>query len=502
MSFFSKLIGRTPAPESEKGPSASMGFGGSSFDAATRSPRRSQVPGASPTDFKHEFSGGSRLEIVKRSRYLMKNAGLPREVRDLNVMYGVGPEGVWPYPLVDSREWAKDALAYFKEWGTRSCDITERFSFPEIEKLCSQAIDTDGEIFVVKTRSRSTGEPRLQLIETHRVGNFLDTTTDGTSDKWIDGIRVDPYGRGIAIKVLLDNGKTRNIPMGYVLHVFDPESPSAYRHPPLFTHSLNHMLDEIELLALEKHAVKDNADITRVLKTRQGKFDSTGDFSAAGDLTEEEQAQSDPKKLQRITGGKIVNIYTDEDLEAFESKRPSPTFTGFLDHLGRATTLGASPYEFAVSAAGSTSPAVRLAIAKFQRRARNRTNVLKTRLVRGAWFFVIGDAIDRGIIPPIKGWSKVGVTPPRDVTVDAGRESEANRRDVEAGLKLPSTSYEEMGTDFLESMEKKAQLIKDVEDIAKRMGIADSRQLYDFMVKETGGNNGSAGTPPSGGGGR
>ena len=132
MSFFSKLIGRTPAPESEKGPSASMGFGGSSFDAATRSPRRSQVPGASPTDFKHEFSGGSRLEIVKRSRYLMKNAGLPREVRDLNVMYGVGPEGVWPYPLVDSREWAKDALAHFKEWGTRSCDITERFSFPEI----------------------------------------------------------------------------------------------------------------------------------------------------------------------------------------------------------------------------------------------------------------------------------------------------------------------------------------------------------------------------------
>lgn len=500
--IFSRGSKPEPAPEPAQDGAALFGYGGSSFDAASHSPRRSPVPGASPTDFKHEFSGGNRLEIVKRSRYLMKNSGLPREVRDLNVLYGVGPEGVWPHPLVESRQWAKDAVTYFKDWGQRACDITERFSFPEIEKLCSQAIDTDGEIFVVKTRNRLTGEPRLQLIETHRVGNFLDYDTDGTSDKWIDGIRVDPFGRGIAIKVLLDNGKTRNIPMGAVMHVFDPESPSAYRHPPLLTHSINHLLDEIELLALEKHAVKDNADITRVLKSRQGKFDQTGDFSAAGDLTTEEEGEtSDPKKLQRITGGKIVAIYPDEDLSPYEAKRPSPVFTGFLDHLGRDSTMGAAPYEFVVNAKGATSPQVRLAIAKFQRRAKNRTNVLKGRLIRGSWFYVIGDAIDRGILPPIKDWSKIDVTPPRDVTVDAGRESEANRRDVEAGLKLPSTSYEEMGHDFIEKMEEKAQLIKLVEDIARREGIPPS-QLFNFETRLESDARGSAGTAPSGGGGR
>lgn len=475
---------------------------GSSFDAATRSPRRSQVPGASPTDFKHEFGGGSRLEIVKRSRYLMKNAGLPREVRDLNVLYGIGPEGLSPYPLVESREWLKDATTYFRQWSERA-DITERFSFIEIQKLVSQAIDTDGEIFVVKTRNRLSGEPRLQMIETHRVGNFMDDDASGSEDKWVDGIRLDPSGRPIAIKVLLDNGKTRNIPMAFVMHIFDPESPSAYRHPPTLTHSLNHMLDEIELLALEKHAVKDNADITRVLKTEKGKLDTSGDFSATGATDVEDDDSTDPKALQKITGGKLVAILPHESLDPYESKRPSPTFTGFLEHLNRASMLGASPYEFSVSAEGVGSAAMRVALAKAQRRFRNRTHLVTNRLVRQTWFYVIGSAIDRGDLPPIKGWSRISVTPPRDVTMDAGRDSEANRRDVAAGLKLPTTSYEEQGGDFLTSMERKGQLIKDVEDIAKRLGV-DPKQLFDFDSPQSisaarATSRGSAGTAPSGG---
>ena len=83
--------------------------------------------------------------------------------------------------------------------------------------------------------------------------------------------------------------------------------------------------------------------------------------------------------------------------------------------------------------------------------------MLSSRLITPTWFYVIGNAIDNGILPPAKNWSKVKVTPPRDITVDAGRESEANRRDVAAGLKLPTTSYEEQGDDFLESMEQRAK---------------------------------------------
>ena len=472
----------------------SLIFGQSSFDSANHSNRRSRIPGSSPADFKHEFQGGTRLEIVKRSRYLAKNSGLPREVRDLNVLYGVGPDGLWPNPhLVESSDWRRDAMDYFRQWAMKA-DVTERFSFVDVQKLCSAAIDVDGEIFPVKTRSRSTGACRLQLIETHRVGNWLDNNTKDQT--WVDGIRVDSVGRPTHIKVLLENGKTRNIPYSYVMHLFSPESPSAYRHPPTLTHSINHMLDEIELLALEKHAVKDNADVSRILKTDKGTLDDSGDFSVTGGTDDVEEG-TNPKALQQIVGGKVVSIYTHEDLQPYESKRPSPTFTGFLEHLRRDSSLGAMPYEFAVDPSGSTGPAIRMIIAKAQRRFRQRTELLADRLVRPTWFYVIGDAIDRGELPPIKNWAKVKVTPPRAITVDAGRDSEANRRDVASSLKLPTTSYEEQGDDFLESMESKANLIKAVDEIAEKTGVS-REELFDFTAS-FGGSASKSGTAPSGG---
>lgn len=447
---------------------------GSAFESANQSDRRARVAGSSPTDYKHEYQGWTRLETVKKSRYLTKNSGLHREQRDLNILYGVGADGLWPKPHVADPIWVRDAMQYFREWGVRA-DITNRFSFVDIQKLCSGAIDTDGEIFVVKVRNRATGECRLQLLETHRVGNF-DLGTDAKN--YIDGIKVNSVGAPTHIRVRQDDETGRDIRFQHVMHLFDPESPTAYRHAPSGTHGLLHGLDEIELLALEKHAVKDNSSIVRVLKTLSGELEGDGDFGPSGF---DEDGNSDPNKIATITGGKTVSIYPHESLDPYESQRPSPTFNGFLEHLRRDSSLGRTPYEFAVDASESTGPAIRLIVAKAQRRFKNRTELLSNRIVRPTWFYVIGDAIDKGILPPIKGWSNVTITPPRDITVDAGRESEANRRDVAAGLKLPTTSYEETGDDFLDSMERRADLMNAVEKIAEEKGV-DPEKLFDFTV--------------------
>lgn len=469
----------------------SMIFSGSAFESANNSTRRAHVPGSAPQDYKHEYQGWTRLETVKKSRYLMKNWGPHREQRDLNVMYAVGADGLMPSPLVESADWTRDAMEYFRQWSLRA-DVTERYSFADIQRLCSRAIDTDGEIFVIKVRNRLTGACRLQLLETHRVGNFL---LPRDSERWMDGIRVDSVGRPTHIRVLQDDNNAKNIRFRHVLHLFDPESPSAYRHAPTGTHGLLHGLDEIELLALEKHAVKDNAGIVRTLKTDTGRLSSSSDFDPSGGV--DDDGQSNPDNITQIAGGKTVAIHPHEELKEYESKRPSPTFTGFLEHLRRDSSLGQAPYEFAISPADITGPAIRLVTAKAQRRFRSRTALLAERLVQPVWFYVIGDAIDRGDLPAIKNWSKIKITPPRDVTVDAGRESEANRRDVAAGLKLPTTAFEEQGDDFLDSMRKKAEIVKAVEEIATETGVP-IEQLFDFTVG-SGASNGSAGTPPSGG---
>jgi capsid protein len=253
-----------------------------------------------------------------------------------------------------------------------------------------------------------------------------------------------------------------------MLHIFEAESASAVRNAPVIQHSINHILDEMELLALEKHAVKDNADVSRVLKTARGEVDDSGDFSLGQPSS---HSASDPKTLQQIIGGKLVSLKPDESLDSFQSSRPSPTFTGFLQHLRRDSALGVLPYEFAADSSSIGGAGVRLVVAKADRRFSFRQLVLINRLIEPVWAYVIGDAIARGELPAQPGWWKISCTTPRRITVDAGREAQQNRADVEMGLKTLSQSFGELGLDFEEEMRVRARNARFLVDLADEFGI-------------------------------
>jgi capsid protein len=343
-------------------------------------------------------------------------------------------------------------------------------------------MDVDGEYFVLKTRNR-LGLPVLQLIESHRVGD------SNAALNLSHGILFDEYGAPTAYRLIEDTG-TRDVDAANMLHVFEPEQATAVRNAPPIQHSINHILDEMELIALEKHAVKDNCDVTRVLKTEAGQLDEEGDFSIQG--TPEEPAASDATSLQKITGGKLVALKPNESLESFQSSRPSPTFTGFLEHLRRDSALGMIPYEFACDSSKIGGAGVRLVVAKADRRFSFRQMVLIQRLMKPVWFYVIGDAIDRGELPPMANWWKISCTCPKRVSVDAGREAQQNRSDVEMGLKTISDHYEELGADFGEELERRARDAKMILETAAKYGLP-----VEMLWKPSGGMTQElASTPP------
>jgi capsid protein len=226
----------------------------------------------------------------------------------------------------------------------------------------------------------------------------------------------------------------------------------------------------MELLALEKHAVKDNCDVTRVLKTETGDLGDDSDFAIEGQEAESGEG-TNPASLQQITGGKLVALKTNESLDSFESKRPSPTFTGFLEHLRRDAALGVLPYEFAADSSKVGGAGVRLVVAKADRRFSYRQMILIQRFIKPVWFYVIGDAIDRGELPAVQGWWKISCVTPRKLSVDAGREAQQNRSDVEMGLKTISDHYEELGADFGEELERRARDAKMILETATKYGV-------------------------------
>lgn len=446
LSIFSRLVPRA--------------WGGGPYESANQSPRRGRVPGSAPGDTKRDLSPGIRSELVRRSRYLQKNSGFVRELVGNMMIYSTG-DGIKPQAQSGDQNWNRLAEEHFAAWAAR-CEVTGRFSFEECQGLVCRGVDVDGEYFVHKTRGRD-GRPTLQLIEAHRIGDAPG------SEETVDGIGLDTFGAPRFYRLILDDGSHRDLPAASVLHVFEPESVSAVRNPATIQHSINHVLDEMELLALEKHAVKDNADVARVLKTSRGELDESGDFTVGQPAGPGEA--SDPVALQKIVGGKLVALKPDESLDSFQPNRPSPTFTGFLQHLRRDSALGVLPYEFAADSSSVGGAGVRLVVAKADRRFSHRQLILIQRLIRPVWAYVIAEAIASGTLPFHPGWHRVSATTPRRITVDAGREAQQNRADVEMGLKTLSEHFAEQGMDFEEEMRIRAQNARRILDMAAEFNV-------------------------------
>ena len=151
------------------------------FEGANRSPRRASVPGSAPQDATLDLSPGIRSELVRRSRYLVKNSGFLREIVGSMALYSIG-DGILPQPASKDAAWNEKALDYFTRWA-RHADISGRFNLIQCEHLACKALDVDGEIFILKTLEN--GEPKIQLIESHRIGS---TDIDNSESPFIDGL--------------------------------------------------------------------------------------------------------------------------------------------------------------------------------------------------------------------------------------------------------------------------------------------------------------------------
>ena len=188
----------------------------------------------------------------------------------------------------------------------------------------------------------------------------------------------------------------------------------------------------------------------------------------------------------------MVRLNPDEALESFQNNRPSPTFTGFLEHLRRDSALGMIPFEFAADSSKVGGAGVRLVVAKADRRFSLRQAVLIERMIRPVWLFVIGHGIRSGKLPAIGDWTKVTFTTPRRITVDAGREAQQNRADVEMGLKTLAEHFAELGMDFSEEMEIRAQNAKALLELAERYEVP-----LELLYRPSGGVSALTPQPPA-----
>ena len=449
-------------PRAPKGPKASAAasphnFGaGAGYEAARYNGRRSFLWLSPAQDQRRDLTPAKRAELVKKMRWGERNSGVIREMVGDLVLYTVG-DGFRPQAHTADAAWNATAEAYFAEW-SRKCDITGRFSFNDILRIAERRWVLDGDFFLAKVRN-GANQPKLQGIESHRVG----TPDDNKDERTHDGIVFGAYGEIRAYWVIRSDSTYRLIPANAMMMVQDPEYVSGARGLPLMQHSWNDIQDLMEILALEKTAVKDHAEITRVLKRAGGEFGP----DLASELASNPQAAD---ALSQGLGGKFIALEPGEDLVHQASARPNSNFDAFTRLVKQDAAAGVMPAGF-TDPTMLNGPAVRMVIAKMDRIASRHQSILIDNVCVPTWGYVIGDAIAKGDLPAIDGWEKHSWTTPKRITVDAGREAANDRADVEMGLLSMSELYSQRGMDFREEMEKRAADMAFIRDLAARNGI-------------------------------
>lgn len=453
------------------------------WDSARYSPHRSRIDAPMPTDFRQEMTATVRRELVRLSRWLEKNNGLFRQQIKDTALYSIG-EGIHMQANGGDFDWQSLIEAEWEQ-ESESPEVTGRFSLLESLYIICEALDRDGEIFVIK--AKRNGIPKFQIIECHRV----ETPPNFSNDTMInDGIRYNKFGVPTLYYVKQSDGSYSQIPASSMMHIYEPSHASASRAYPPHQHAISNLRDEMDLLAMEKVAAKDNSRVSRIFKTHDTSADN-GDIGLGQALG---TSTTDTNALDRVLGGVTAVIQPNEELVAHQFARPTTAFNGFIEHLRRDSVLGSLPYEFVADPTKAGGASVRLVVAKAGRYFAKRQNLIIKRFLNPYFQYWLGTKINRGDLPSAKNWWKVDWMVTKNVTVDAGRDAQNERADLEMGRNTLEDDFAARGLQFEKTMRKRAKNFLFLKKLAEETGL-DREDLFRFSPQGGGPSPSEMGQP-------
>ena len=438
-----------------------------SYDAVKYSRERkgpSALSGAE--DYRSNYD---RVELMKRARDLAENVGLVRSIlmkfashTAANISYQARTEN----PEVNT-----EVEAYWAEWWDK-CDISTRHTGSTLMQVAMMSMLRDGDFLFVLVRDKD-GNLKIQGIEADRLGDPFKVYT---SLDLIGGIHIDrdtgsPTAYDIYNRSIGDFYTYQaTISSSQAFHLFDPLRIDQYRGVSAFHTAINDATDIHDIINFEKVAAKNASSQAGIVKR------NNNNASDLSNLTNDEDLNGNTIKLEAIESGKISYLEPGEDIVFPDGpSRPSGAFAEFHKILLRNICLGVGiPYSFAVDPSSMSGPTARLEMQQAGRTFRRYQKLLDDKVLRPIKNIVIADAVARGLIEnnsgsrTTKGIFNFGA----NVSIDLGRESQANISEFRCGLTTASQIYSERGLDFESSMRQRAIEAKLIKDLAEKYGVA------------------------------
>jgi lambda family phage portal protein len=426
------------------------------FDSALESTRRGiarNISGAEDT-----AGTAERYKLIRAARDLADN--FP-PVRSLLLKFATYVSGRLSYQARTGDRDLDDRIERYWERWCRSCDFLRKHDFTSLLQLAVMAILRDGDCGFIIVRDGD--QLKLQAVEADRIGSPYNRLID--SDTYIGGIMLDEYGRPDKFQIFVRTINNQyieptDIPAAEFIHLFDATRLDEYRGRSAFASALNATRDLQEALKAEVQAIKYASYQTGVIVTEGGGADAADYFATSGpnDLGQRE-------KLSNIDAGTINYLSPGEKMEMFRSDRPTGAFAEFIrlvqSHICMSVGL---PYGFAFDA-DKSGPMARMEAAMAERTFARWRRLLESQFLDRIKNIILLDAQSRGLLPENEYLLDGRWCWPAKVSIDYGREAQADIALWKAGLKTAGQIYADMGEDYEEAFlarAKEASMIKDL----------------------------------------
>jgi lambda family phage portal protein len=440
------------------------------FDSALDSTKRGisrNISGAEDT-----AGTAERYKLIRAARDLADN--FP-PVRSLLLKFATYVAGRLTYQArTGDKDVDEQVERYWRNW-CKSCDFLRRHDFVTLLQLAVMAILRDGDCGFIIVRDK--GELKLQSVEADRIGSPYNRLID--SDVYIGGIMLDEYGRPDKFQIFVRTISNQyiepvDIPAAEFIHLFDATRLDEYRGRSAFATALNAARDLQEALKAEIQAIKYASYQTGVIVTENGSADAADYFA-----TSNQNDLGQTEKLSNIDPGAINYLSPGEKMEMFKSDRPGGAFGEFVrlvqSHICMSVGL---PYGFAFDA-DKSGPMARMEAAMAERTFARWRRLLESQFLDRIKNIILLDAQSRGLLPESEYLLDGRWCWPAKVSIDYGREANADIALWKAGLKTAGQIYSDMGEDYEEAFRaraKEAAMIKDlgIEYSLEPMRISDS----------------------------
>lgn len=387
-------------------------------------------------------------------------------------------------PATGDRKYDGLLAEYFHDWCKR-CDFEGRHSFRKLVEIAVQTRPVDGDCGEI-IRRMADDRLRLQLVAGDRIGS---PTEVSTQDNYFSGVTVDQFGRPLSYRIfrVARTGQyldPEEIPAENFLHYADQFRSDQYRGVTDFHACLRTARMIKDILEAEEVGVKYASQQAALIFNATGTAQNTRDlFTPQGAAN---MANGQAPLHEESQYGVLKYLQRGDRVEVMPS-RPGTAFEGFtqllMDHfsLGIGVSCGVL-----FGTKDYKGPSVRSEFAQADRTFTRHKCVVADKLLDPAKEAVILNGIAIEDIPPptlqagetmiqaLKRSLRGSWRFPAKLTIDVGRESDANINENAIGAKSLQEIAAEQNADAFERLEQNAQVAQWVHELSEKYKVPET----------------------------